>query len=250
MADEVQGSQLKNINRILFLFLHPRKLFNLLVEENKPAWLLPLLVISGMLILRILLSGTLQARAIVGGEANLPPDWQWWTPEMQNNYQQAVQATQGPVFNYVIPMISGLAKVWLGWLIVSGLLHLISTFLGGRGSMSSILILCAWAFLPFALRDLLRMAYMLISGHAIASPGLSGFSDNLFLGKLLSGVDGFLIWFAILLIIGLVITDNIPQRKAVIVIVLVLTVILLLQGGMGALSTSLNSMMITRPFFL
>ena len=113
----------------------------------------------------------------------LPVDWQYWSPEMQNNYTQAQQATQGPVFVYIIPAALGLAKIWLAWLIVGGLTHLSSTLFGGRGKMGSALNLVAWACLPFALRDLLRVIFMIIVHHPIVSPGLSGLVTVPFLSK-------------------------------------------------------------------
>ena len=115
--------------------------------------------------------------------------------------------------------------------------------------MRSVLSLTGWAMLPFALRDLLRIVYMLIVQHPIASPGLSGFGGLLFLSKVLAGVDLFIIWFAILLGMGLRVMDNLPVGKAIAVVVIVLLLVLLVQVGLGMLSTSLGGMMITRPFF-
>ena len=66
--------------------------------------------------------------------------------------------------------------------------------------MRSALNVVAWAGLVFALRDVLRVIFMLIAGHAIASPGLSAFSGNLFVSKLLANVDLFLAWHIFLLV--------------------------------------------------
>ena len=162
---------------------------------------------------------------------------------------QAMQATRGPVFVYILPAVTGLTKLWLGWLTLGGLLHLASTLLGGRGSMRSVLTLAAWSCLPFALRDLLRIVFMLITNNPITSPGLSGFSSVLFFSKVLASVDLFLIWFAILLVLGLRVTDNLPVGKSIAGVVIVLLLILLVQGGLGALSANLGGLMITRPFF-
>jgi len=238
-----------DLKQIPAFLLHPRQGMERLAAEEKPAWLTPMLVLSILFLLRTIVSGYFQARASAMGQTAIPTDWQWWTPDMQNNYMQAIQATQGPVFVYIIPAVTGLAKLWLGWFIVGGLLHLASTLLGGRGSMRAVLNLAAWASLPFALRDLLRMVFMLIAQHPIASPGLSGFGSMLFLSKMLASMDVFLAWYAILLVMGLRITDNLPARKAAAVVAIVLLLILLVQGGLGTLSASLGGMMITRPFF-
>ena len=229
--------------------IHPRQGVQRLAVEEKLTWQMPMLLVNLLFLLRTIVTGVLQMRVSNLGQAALPADWQWWTPDMQSNYMQAIQATQGPVFLYIIPAVTGLARIWLGWLILGGLLHLASTLLGGRGSMRSVLSLTGWAMLPFALRDLLRIVYMLIVQHPIASPGLSGFGGLLFLSKVLAGVDLFIIWFAILLGMGLRVMDNLPVGKAIAVVVIVLLLVLLVQGGLGMLSTSLGGMMITRPFF-
>jgi hypothetical protein len=249
MTDTTPYPRRFDFKQIPAFLIHPRQGAERLVAEEKPAWQMPMLVLSIMFLLRTIVSGYLQARASVLGQAALPADWQWWTLDMQNNYMQAIQATQGPVFVYIIPAVTGLAKLWLSWFTVGGLLHLASTLLGGRGSMRSVLNLAAWACLPFALRDLLRVVFMVIARHPIASPGLSGFGGVLFLSKVLSSVDVFFVWFAILLAMGLRVTDNLTAGKAAAGVAIVLVLVLLLQGGLGTLSATLGGMMITRPFF-
>jgi hypothetical protein len=239
---------------VFAFLLHPRQEFELMAGQEKPSWLTPMLVLSIMLLLRILVTGFLRAKAAAMGEITLPPDWEWWTPDMQNNYMQAIQATQGPAFLYIIPSITGLAGLWLGWSILSGLFHLASTLLGGRGKMASALNVVAWASLPFALRDLLRVVFMLIAGHPITSAGLSGFVTGaeggaLFLANLLEHVDLFLIWRAALLILGFKRLDGLSTGKAVAAVLIVLALALAAQAGLGALSGNLGGMMITRPFF-
>jgi len=249
VAESTSNTRRFDFKLIPAFLIHPRQGVERLVAQEESAWLAPLLVLSIMLVIRTIVSGYFQVRASAMGQATLPADWQWWTSAMQNNYMQAIQATQGPVFVYIIPAVTGLAKLWLGWFIVGGLLHLSSTLLGGRGSMRSVLNLAAWASLPFALRDLLRVVFMVIARHPIASLGLSGFSGVLFLSKVLAGVDVFFIWFAILLVMGLCVTDNLPAGKAAAGVAIVLLLVLLIQGGLGTLSANLGGMMITRPFF-
>jgi hypothetical protein len=90
---------------------------------------------------------------------------------------------------------------------------------------------------------------MLITHNPIASPGLSGFGSVLFLSKVLASVDLFFLWFAFLLVLGLQVTDNLPVGKASMGVTIVLSLVLLAQGGLGTLSASLGGLMITRPFF-
>ena len=237
-----------DFKQLLAFLFHPHQGMSRLAAEEKPAWLMPMLVVSGIFLFRTIVSGYLQAHAAALGQATLPVDWQYWSPDMQNNYMQAQQATQGPAFVYIIPAVTGLVKFWLGWLIVGGLLHLSSTLFGGRGTMRSALNIVAWASLAFVVRDLLRVIYMLIANHPIASPGLSAFGGAIFLSSLLASVDVFLLWFAILLVMGIRIADSLPVGKAAAGVAIVLILVLLAQAGLGTLSAKLGGMMITRPF--
>jgi hypothetical protein len=237
-----------DFKRLITFLFQPRQAISRLAEEEKPLWLFPMLVITLFFLVRIIINGYFQAQAASMGQVTLPPDWQYWSTDMQNNYMQAQQVTQGPVFVYIIPSTVGLVKFWLAWLIVGGLTHLASTLFGGRGKMASALNLVAWACLPFVLRDILRIVFMLIAKHSIASPGLSGLVAVPFLSKLLTSVDLFFLWFAILLVAGFRKADNLPLGKAVAIVAIVLVLALLAQAGLSTLTSKLGGMTITRMF--
>ncbi|PKN92820.1 MAG: hypothetical protein CVU44_12375 [Chloroflexi bacterium HGW-Chloroflexi-6] len=253
MSEAISIPQTQKSNpfkRIFALLLHPRQFFAI----DPGGWRLPMLVVSLTLFLQTMVTGYFRAKAAAMGEVKFPPDWEWWTPEMQNNYMQAQQATQGPVFAYIIPLVGALTSLWLGWMLVSGLLHLASTLLGGRGNMGSAMGVVAWASIPFALRDMLRVIFMLAVGRAIASPGLSGFVSGsepgmLFVGQLLGLLDVFFVWYAILTVIGFSVKDNLGSGKAALGVIGVLLLILLAQAGLGMLGQNLSGMLISRPFF-
>jgi hypothetical protein len=239
-----------DFSRIPFTMLPPRRAFAALASEGRAVWLTPMLVLSLTAALAVFVAGYLKSRAALLGEITLPPDWQFWTPEMQTNYMQAQQATQGPVFTYIIPLVGALVVLWLGWLVLAGLLHLGSTLLGGRGSMQSALNIVAWASLPFAIRDVLRIVFMLAAGHVIASPGLSGFAASAgFWAQILARTDVFLIWSAILLVIGFGAADGLSRSKALAAVLVVMLIVLLAQAGLGALSSGLGGAVVQRPFF-
>ena len=257
MSEAINPSQKVNpfnFKRLFTFILHPRQVFEQIAAEGRPAWLLPMLLLSLGVLLRVIITGFLNARAAAMGDVSLPPDWQWWSPDMQNNYMQGIQATQGPAFVYIIPAVTGLAGLWLGWPILSGLLHLFSTLLGGRGSQASTLNVVAWASLPFAFSDLLRVIYMLIVQHAIVSPGLSGFVSSTlgaagFLGSLLKHADLFLVWHALLLVTGMYLMDSLTRSKAWLAVLVILLISLLAQAGIGTLLSGLGSTVISRPFY-
>jgi len=239
-----------DFSRMLATLFYPRQAFAEMASGSHAVWLTPMLVLSVTASLAVFVAGYLKSRAALLGEIALPPDWQFWTPEMQNNYMQAQQATQGPVFAYVIPLVGALAALWLGWLVLAGLLHLGSTLLGGRGSMQSALNIVAWASLPFAVRDVLRILFMLSAGQVITSPGLSGFAAGTgFLSQLLSRTDVFLLWSVILLAIGFGVADGLSRSKTLAGVVIVMLIVLMAQAGLGALSSGLGGAVVQRPFF-
>jgi len=236
--------------RLWATLLHPRQVFSEMTSESRATWLTPMLVLSLTAILVVVVAGYMKSRAALLGEVQLPPDWQFWSPEMQNNYMQAQQATQGPVFLYVIPLLGALTALWVGWLLLAALLHFGSTLLGGRGSMQSALNIVAWGSLPFAVRDILRIVFILAAGHAIASPGLSGFASTAgFASQLLARADIFLLWSVILLIIGFGIADSLPRGKAVTGVLVVMLLVLLAQAGLGTLGSGFSGIAVQRPFF-
>ena len=250
-----ESSSQKHVLRLHFermreVLLSPQKAFTLLVEEGRATWLPPMLTLTISTILSMIVSGYFKARAAMMGELPLPRDWEWWTPDMQNNYMQAQQSMQGPVFTYVIPLFGSLLGLWLGWLILGGLLHLGSTVFGGRGSMQSALSITGWASLPFFVRDVLRIIFMLIVGRSIQSAGLSGFAGNsAFMIELLTRFDVFLVWSVVLLGIGFSIADNFPRSKAYTNVVIVSILLLLVKAWLGATLSGLGGLAGQRPFF-
>lgn len=252
MTDIIQKQPARRVelSRSLSFLLRPKQVFGEMASEARASWLTPMLVLTVTAILAVVVAGYLKTQAAMLGEIQLPPDWQYWTPDQQNNYMQAQQATQGPTFMYIIPMVGSLTGLWVGWLVLAGLMHLGSTLFGGRGSMQSALNVVAYASLPFALRDLLRVAYMLASSHTITSPGLSGFaaSAGLF-ANLLQHTDIFLIWSIVLLVIGFAVSDGLTSGKAFVNVLVVMVIVLLAQAGIGLIGSSMGGSAIQRPFF-
>jgi len=116
--------------------------------------------------------------------------------------------------------------------------------------MQSALNIVAWASLPFAVRDLLRMIFMFSTGHAIVSPGLSGFASSAgFVSQLLMRFDIFFLWNIILLIIGFGIAEGLSRGKAVTGVFTVILLVLLAQSGIGALLSGIGGNATQRPFF-
>lgn len=239
-----------DLPRAFAVLFRPRAAFAEMASEARSSWSTPMLLLTITAALVVIVGGYLRSRAAMMGEVTLPPDWQWWTPEMQETYMQAQQAQQGPVYMYIMPLFGSLTGLWLGWLVLAGLLHLGSTLLGGRGTMQNALNVVAWASLPFALRDILRMVFMGIAGRTIASPGLAGFaSGSGFLVQLLARTDLFLLWSILLLVIGFAIADNLPRGKSLANVLVVMALVLLAQAGLATLVSGIGNAAVQRPFF-
>ena len=236
----------------------PRHVFALIAKDNAgtyPAnsWLTPLLLLTITGLLLAMTTGWVRGQITV--EPELSPDFQYLSPEQQSQMMQALQMRQGPIFRYVFPAMTSLLSVWIGWLLVGGLLHLVMTLQGGRGDTGLAINLVAWANLPYALRDIIQIIYLAITRKLIASPGLSGFISaetggwHLFWAKILTLVDISLFWRLVLLTLGVKKFAGFSIGKALISAVVPILIILLLQAGLGYLGATLGSLSIVRMFF-
>lgn len=237
------------------VILRPAQTFTWIVNQRGGNWLTPMLVFMLAVLLNTLSAGWLNQQAALNGNVPLPPDFQWWLPEQQEQYMQSQQVRQGPVFHYVIPAIASISGVWIGWLLVGGMTHLVMTLLGGRGETGNTMNLVAWASLPLAVRELVRAAYHLIAKKSIVFSGLSGFVEPgsvgamAFLANFLALVDLYLIWHILLMILGVRLYTEITRNKAVIGVLIVIGMVVLIQTALGYLMTQVNELAIVRPYF-
>jgi hypothetical protein len=233
----------------------PKKLFTRISTISSAVWMTPLLVLSIFVVINVAVSGRIKSQAALMGEITFPPDYQYYTPEQQAQYMQAIQSTQGPVFVYVLPGIAALIGVWLGWLLLGGILHLSTTLSGGRGSTILAINIVAWASLPLAIREVVQLLYMLFTKTVIQNPGLSGFSVamasgwQLFLSHILKLIDIYLIWQCLLIILGVHLSTKLNKTKSTFAVLIAVFIILLLQTGLAYLISVLGNLTITRPFF-
>jgi hypothetical protein len=240
---------------IMGVLFHPRRTFEQIAAQPHGVWLVPMLALTLSTLGRVLASGSIRQRILLSTGPVLPPDFQYYSPEQQAQFMQAQQATTGPVFMYVFPAIAALLGVWLGWLLVSGMLHLAVTLLGGRGETVYNVNLVAWASLPFVVRDLVRIAAMLTSGQLIENTGLSGFAPPdlaggvTYLAALLSIIDIYLIWHVLLLITGVRAGNGLSLGKATGGVLVTIGLVVALQALLDFLINRLGGLTIVRPFF-
>jgi hypothetical protein len=233
---------------------HPRAALKEITGQLEGVWLTPLmlLTLSGLLVVAV--AGPIKVTAAQTGGIELPPQAEFWTPEQQAAYFQAQQAASGPVFVYVFPALLSVLGVWLGWLVVAGLLHLVLTLLGGRVTSGSTLNLAAWASLPFVLRDLVQAGFMLYSKQLVPGAGLSGFAPAgegmlvTAVAEVLKHIDLYGLWYALLLMIGVQGAAGLRGGKAVTAVLLTLAVVLLLLVLPGVIAAQFGDLSNLTPF--
>jgi hypothetical protein len=113
----------------------------------------------------------------------------------------------------------------------------------------------AWAILPFAVREGVRMAAMLNTGRLIVNRGLSGFAPadgsmgGIFVAVVLSFVDIYLLWSIVLLAVGAQRAEKLPARKTWVTVILTMLLLLALRAVPAVIASQFQDLTVIRPFF-
>lgn len=240
---------------VLPLIFKPRATLATIAQATDGLWQTPIWLVAGTTLLRVLVAGSLQAAAAASGQITLPPGFEYYTPEQQAQFMQAATATSGPVFVYVLPAVLGIAAVFLGWLVLGWVLHLVLTLFGGRNSNQQVLNIAAWATLPFAVRDVVRTLAMANSGQIMTGLGLSGLVTadgelmTAYLASFLSQVDVYLLWEILLLLVGARLVSTLSRPKTWLAVWFTVLLLLLLRALPAILGAMLGDLTVVRPFF-
>ncbi len=240
---------------VLPVLFRPRKAFAEIAAATTSVSFTPIFLLVLSALVRTLVMGSIKEAAAASGQIQLPPGFEYFTPEQQAQFYQAASATSGPVFVYLLPAIMVIIGVLLGWLILSGLLHLVLTMFGGRGSSQQALNIIAWSLLPFVLRDVVRIIAMWTSNQLIGNPGLSGFAPteegmlNLYLAGLLRNIDLYLLWFIWLTGVGLSQSSQLRSGKTWFAVLLTLIIIQLIRAVPPLIAAQFSDLTVIRPFF-
>lgn len=229
------------------MIARPRRTLEYLSQDGKRLWWVPALVILVLIVLPTIISPApaTQTPSTMGMESMGPYEG------------AAMMETPTPSATSPLVGILGVAgralSTAITWALWGGALYLASVFLGRSSTFKQMLRLTIWTWLPYGVRGVLQMVYILVSGQAITNPGLSGFvidrsaqslvpagPGQIALAAILSRVDLFLVWNLFLLITGLMVTTRLTRRKSVIA-VLAIWVIFSLLGVIPALTGNLFS---------
>ncbi len=244
-----------HLDWLLLALSRPRAAFSRIAPYDGDAWLTPLLVITLTELARVFAVGTVRQAQAALGQVQLPPDFQYWPPQMQEQFMQAQQATQGPIFIYALPAFIAVMGLWVGWLLLSALLHLALTVLGGRSPTRNTLNVVAWAMLPFAVRGLVLAGFALFTQSLVNGPGLSGFAPSdgtplsAFLRELLIYVDIYLIWYLLLAVLGARLASGLSVGKVIGGVVVTTLILITLQALAGYGLLQFSGLSILRTLF-
>lgn len=253
--EEVRPRRLR-FDWLLPVFFRPGRTMKAITTQESGVWLAPLIILSILALVLTLAGGPARAaasQAQAGGE--LPPDFQYWSPEQQEQYFQSQQNRSSPVVIYVLPALGALAGVWIGWVLLGSILHLGLTLVGSRGSNISALNLAAWASMPFAIRFIVQTVWLLTTRQLIQAPGISGFiaadaaGFQAFLRSMLAHVDLYTLWMIVLLLVGVVPLTGLGKGKAWLAVIVSVLVLLAIQALPAFIAAQLSGLNPTRMFF-
>jgi hypothetical protein len=135
----------------------------------------------------------------------------------------------------VFSLVSAVIQPFILWLLVSGLMQLVTRFFGGTGPFSAMLAVVGVAQIPLVISAAI---YVLITGlQVVLGPAdTSGTSVATVLG-LLSGLLGlaFLVWHAALVVIGAAFARRVGYGGLILIVVLVFVVLVaVIVGATGS----------------
>jgi len=235
------------------IFFKPGKALKEISEKEYAVWIAPLCILMVSALILVLVSAP-----ILGGlsqNVSTPEGFEYYSPEQQNQFNQAVSMGASPVVTMVFPLLGKILGIWIGWFFLGSILHLSLTLNGSRSSNRSALNVVAWASMPFLIRDLVQIIAVLMTKQLISQPGLSGFMETgttgfpAFLAALLSFVDFYLIWQFILAGVGAMKISGLKSGKAWLATMIAFIVFLALKALPGLIGAQLGTLSTGGMFF-
>jgi hypothetical protein len=238
---------------VLPILFKPRQTLKAIAEKNHSVWLVPLLLLMVTALVLVLVSAPVSSQNAPPME--MPPDFEYFSPEQQEQFLQAVDMGSSPINTIVFPLLLRYAGIWISWFLLGSILHLSLTLNGSRSSNRSALNLVAWSSIPFVIRDIVQIIAILITKQLILKPGLSGFLADgalgftAFLMAVLALVDFYLIWQIVLLVLGAQQISGLKSGKALLAVLIAVIVFLALKGVPGFLAAQLSTLSTGGMFF-
>jgi hypothetical protein len=206
------------------LIVSPRAALTHLREAGRPSWLWPAgLAIVVLVIAAILTAPITQAAAAAGVEAMRDQMGEDLSPQEQAQFEQGLQLATNPLFTVVVPIVTGVGGLAIGWLVRGGVLFLLGLLFGGHARFSDVFRMAVWTTLPDVVRRVITTAATLISGRVAtaglasllpaAGPGAVPALGDALWRSFLGGIDVYWLWGLILTTIGMAVTAAFSWRK-------------------------------------
>lgn len=251
---EVEQKPRKFITQWFFpILFKPRKTLSEIAEKEHAIWIAPLVAFMVTALILVLVSSPMvgQSSQVI----SQPEMFDNYSPEQQQQYQDAVNMGASPVVTVVFPLAGKFLGIWVGWILLGSILHLSLTLNGSRSSNRSALNIVAWSSVPFLIRDIVQIIAIIATKQLILQPGLSGFvaegatGFSSFLAAFLAFFDLYLIWQIVLVGIGAMKISGLKATKAWLATLIAFLIFLLLKALPGFVMAQLNDLSPTRMFF-
>jgi len=259
-VEEVQQAypsvRLKRAGWLVGVLVRPAKTMRAVVGEEKGAWHIPMLLLTLLILAYVFVAAPLRLQAAQAAPTEPPPGFEYMSPEQQQQYMDAQASAYGTTQTYVFPAVAGVLGIWLGWLVLGGLLHLILTMLGSRSTSATAFNITAWAAVPLAVRLLVQIVYMLAAHRLIAAPGLSGIlaadvQGAAAFGRILLGMlDVYLLWQVLLLWLGASVSGGLARARSLSGVLVAMLLYMALAALPVFLAAQISGLNTERPFFL
>jgi len=254
IEDEVEQKPRKLIFKWFFPILYkPRKSMDEIVQKDHAVWLAPLLVLMVTALVLVLVSAPLIGQS--AQPATQPENFEYYSPDQQQQYQDAVNMGASPLVTMVFPYVGKLIGIWVGWILLGSILHLSLTLNGSRSNIRTALNIVSWASVPFILRDIVQIIALLGTHQLITQPGLSGFVEtgaggfSSFLVALFTFFDLYLIWQVVLIGIGAMRISGIKAGNAWLATVIAVLIFLVIKALPIFIAAQLKGLSPTGMFF-
>jgi hypothetical protein len=159
------------------------------------------------------------------------------TANMSVEQAQAVRANARETTKTTVLAAGGgaaLGMMALGWVLRSAMIHFSSPVIGGSSRWGPTFAVSVWSMLPFFVRDVLQIVFVLVRKATIQHAGLSFLvasgdwvkDSRSIVYSLLSNTDPFVLWHLLLLGVGIAVALKVGRAKGVLLGVLIWVVFL------------------------
>ncbi len=239
--NERRSSERRSFLNILWgILVRPRRTWPYLSEHDRQGWWILVLLLA-LTLIPAAISWTYEKKAQT---AIVQPS----VPYEKFGYVEQPVTQPGGVnpAGLILHLFGRGAGTVINWLLWATALYLVSVFWGRSSKFGRMFRLTLWTWVPYAIRGVIQIGFLLIVKRPIWNPGLSGFVidrstsgttlippgvGQVALASVLGHIDLFLVWNLFLLIGGLVAFTNLRNKRAVWAVILIWAVLV----GLGVI---------------